>query len=133
MSEKIDRERFLPHPPDAVWAALTDAERLSAWFGAVVEIDPRVGGRATFRFADGRVRAAVVEVADPPRLLKLRWLPFGHDRDGTLHQLPAGEIKYVLGAIAGGTRLVVSERRGAQLRGPQGLARRTDEMIGSAR
>jgi uncharacterized protein YndB with AHSA1/START domain len=31
--DRIEREVWLPAPIDAVWAALTEPERLSAWFG----------------------------------------------------------------------------------------------------
>jgi uncharacterized protein YndB with AHSA1/START domain len=74
--DRIERRIGLPVPPDEVWPALSEGDRLSAWFGAVVSLEARPGGRATFRWPDGRERGAVVEVAEPGRRLVFRWLPF---------------------------------------------------------
>jgi uncharacterized protein YndB with AHSA1/START domain len=34
---RVEREIVVNAPPDEVWAALTEPEQLSAWFGAVAE------------------------------------------------------------------------------------------------
>src|SRR5437667_12685008 len=65
----IEREVTIPVPPEDVWPLMIDADQVSAWFGADVEIDPRPGGRATFRWADGTERAAMVEDVEPERRL----------------------------------------------------------------
>jgi uncharacterized protein YndB with AHSA1/START domain len=107
--EQIEREMVTPAGPDRVWAALTRPDLLSQWFGADAEIDARPGGRAAFRWADGRVRGAVVETAVPERLLVLRWLPFEHDPGGRIRQVPAAAVRFTLRAHPGGTLVQVSE------------------------
>ncbi len=72
MRHNIKMERFLSHPPEKVWKALTDSKALTAWY---VENDfqPVVGHRFTFKTDpgpefDGRLFGQVIEV-DPPRRL----------------------------------------------------------------
>ena len=42
--DRIERTLELAHPPATVWAALTTAEGLAAWFGDEADIDLRPGG-----------------------------------------------------------------------------------------
>src|SRR5918994_88106 len=60
---EVAREVVLPAPPARVWEALSDPEKLSAWFGAEASIEVRSRGRARFRWPDGTERIAVVESA----------------------------------------------------------------------
>jgi uncharacterized protein YndB with AHSA1/START domain len=105
----VERELVTASSPAEVWAALTRPERLSQWFGATVDIDARPGGRATFRWPDGRVRGAVVEAAVPERLLVLRWLPFEHDPSGRIRHVAGTEVRFRLRAHPGGTLMQVTE------------------------
>jgi uncharacterized protein YndB with AHSA1/START domain len=43
--DRIERAVELAHPPGKVWAALTTAEGLGAWFGNEATIDLPPGGR----------------------------------------------------------------------------------------
>src|SRR5580765_1259206 len=52
---------------DAVWAMITDSERLSEWLGGRVEIEPIVGGAVRFELPDdGVVATGVVRDVAPP-------------------------------------------------------------------
>jgi uncharacterized protein YndB with AHSA1/START domain len=106
---RITREVTLPVGRQQVWEALTDAARLSSWFGAHVELEPRPGGRASFRWDDGRERGAVVEESDSPRRFSFRWLPFERDSDGVAIPRGSGRVMFELEEADGGTRLVVTE------------------------
>src|SRR5690242_674653 len=57
---EVTREVVFPAPPEEVWAALTEPERLEEWFANDVELDPRPGGSGTFRWDDGDERHATV-------------------------------------------------------------------------
>ena len=46
--DSIEREVILPVPPARVWAALTQADQLGAWFGTQASIDLRPGGEVVF-------------------------------------------------------------------------------------
>lgn len=68
-------ERRLPHPPEKVWAALTDPAELRHWFPQDVEADFRPGGKMQFTFREGQAPPFDGEVlaCDPPWLLAYRW------------------------------------------------------------
>jgi uncharacterized protein YndB with AHSA1/START domain len=73
----IRRRRSYPHPPAAVWAALTQPDLLTAWFMRTDDFTPSPG--ATFTLVDdqargwsGRVRGTVLD-AQPPSRLAYRW------------------------------------------------------------
>jgi uncharacterized protein YndB with AHSA1/START domain len=93
---QIEREIVFPAPPDEVWEALTDSERLEEWFATEVELDPRPGGEGVFRWGDGEERHAVVREAEPGERLVLDW-----DDDG--------EVVLELEEVEDGTRLRVVE------------------------
>jgi uncharacterized protein YndB with AHSA1/START domain len=66
-------ERTFPHPVSAVWAAVSDPDRLAQWFPTTVEFDElHAGEPITFRFAEDRYPAmsgALQEVTPPSRLV----------------------------------------------------------------
>jgi uncharacterized protein YndB with AHSA1/START domain len=108
-SQLVERHVELSAALPAVWQALTRGAELSAWFGAHVEIEARRGGRASFRWPDGRQREARVDVFDVERQLLLRWLPFERGADGTTSVTPPGHIRFVLEPHEGRTLLTVTE------------------------
>jgi uncharacterized protein YndB with AHSA1/START domain len=97
----------LPAPPDRVWAALTG--EVSDWFGAEVDLDPRPGGLALFRWPDGWERGAVIEEALAPTILVFRWLPFERSATGEIRSVGPGRVEFQLESADGGTRLSVTE------------------------
>ncbi len=87
-----------------VWAALTEPERLSAWFGAgVVEVELRPGGRITFEAGDVRWRG-LVETVEPPRRFAFRWLLREDQVDAV-----RTHVEFLLTPSRQGTRLTVQE------------------------
>lgn len=70
---EVEREVVFPAPPDEVWEALTDAERLEEWFANDVELDARPGGEGVFRWADGDERRAIVRELEEERRIVLDW------------------------------------------------------------
>ena len=116
----VRRSVVLPVPVETVWAALTEAGRLSAWLGGDVELDAFPGGQIVVR-EDGRLRRGVIVDLEPLRHLEIRWLPasrrigfvWGPDDE------PAGssgEVEFHLEpATTGATRLTVVERAPAAL------------------
>jgi uncharacterized protein YndB with AHSA1/START domain len=112
MGQTVDKEIVLPSPPGEVWAALTDEARLAVWFGAEAHLELRPGGLATFRWPDGTVRSATVEVVQDAHLLILRWLPFAEDAQGRRSPRPVTTVRFLLQRTSGGTRLKVTEAAG---------------------
>lgn len=96
---EVEREIVLATPPDEVWEALTEPERLKEWFANDVEFDLARGG--VFRWDDGDVRYAVVEEVVPGRRLAIRWWNPASDEES--------EVVFTLDAVPPGTRIVVTE------------------------
>jgi uncharacterized protein YndB with AHSA1/START domain len=74
--QSIVVEYQLAHPPEKVWRALTDPERLAAWL-MPNDFRPVVGHRFQFRAQpqpgwDGVVHCEVL-VVEPPSLLRYAW------------------------------------------------------------
>src|SRR5258708_6834203 len=64
--DRIERTVELPHPPGKVWAALTTAEGLAAWFGDEAAIDLRPGGSARMTWTGGPTAEMRVERGEEP-------------------------------------------------------------------
>jgi uncharacterized protein YndB with AHSA1/START domain len=96
----VEREIVVPEPPDEVWEALTEPERLEEWFATEVELDARPGGEGVFRWDDGAVRVARIEEVVPGERLGFRW----SDGDGA-----ESRVTIDLADADGGTRLRVVE------------------------
>ena len=93
---EVVREVELESPPEEVWEALTEPERLEEWFANDVELDVRPGGAGVFRWENGEERRATVREAEPGEKLVLAW-----DDEG--------EVEFALEEVVEGTRLVVRE------------------------
>jgi uncharacterized protein YndB with AHSA1/START domain len=68
--------RDLQHPPEKVWAALTEPEQLAAWSPYTADRDLGTPGEATLTMIDGETETklpAVVRRAEPPVLLEYSW------------------------------------------------------------
>jgi uncharacterized protein YndB with AHSA1/START domain len=105
---EVEREVVFPAPPDEVWEALTEAERLEEWFANDVELDARPGGEGVFRWDDGEERHAVVRELEEERRIVLDW-----DDDGQtaieLSEVEEGTLVRVVETAPGfGTALELS-------------------------
>lgn len=85
--------RTLSHPPERVWAALTDPKEMFGWWGEA-DLDPTVGGAVRVRWlnADDTELRGTVKAWDPPRLLEI---------DSDLH----GVLRWELAPVENGTAL----------------------------
>src|SRR5919197_1889740 len=70
---EVTREIVVPAPPEEVWEALTEPERLEEWFANEVELDVRPGGAGLFRWDDGEERRAGVREGEPREGVLLAW------------------------------------------------------------
>jgi uncharacterized protein YndB with AHSA1/START domain len=106
---RFSRTVYLRAPIQRVWEALTEGRQLSAWFGAVVEVEPRPAGSLLFRWPDGRERRATIEELAGPRILSFRWAPFERTADGRPRVVPASRVEFSLRGSSDGTTLTVTE------------------------
>ncbi|MFJ9644008.1 SRPBCC domain-containing protein [Streptomyces sp. NPDC101206] len=107
-NDTITCEKLLPHPPAAVWRALTDPELHARWWAAG-DVKPVVGHRFTLDMgAFGHQSCEVTEVADE-RLLAYRFA------EGTLDTT----VTWTLRPEGTGTRLTLTHA-GFDLDSPMG-------------
>jgi uncharacterized protein YndB with AHSA1/START domain len=109
--DRIERTVELAAPPEKVWAALTTAEGLAAWFGDEAAIDPRPGGSAWMKWNEGHTAQMRVERVEEPRVFGFTWHIFGLPDDDPRRTY----VEFTLEPADGGTRLTVVESGFAQL------------------
>jgi uncharacterized protein YndB with AHSA1/START domain len=109
--DRIERTVELAHPPATVWAALTTAEGLSAWFGNETAIDLRPGGLAWMKWDSGYTADIRVERVEEPRVFGFTWRIFGLPGDDPRRTY----VEFTLEPAGAGTRLTVVESGFAQL------------------
>jgi len=109
--DRIERTVELPHPPAKVWAALTTADGLAAWFGEEADIDLRPGGAARMKWASGYSVEMRVERVEESAVFGFTW---------QIEELPEDDprrtyVEFTLEPAGAGTRLRVVETGFAQL------------------
>ena len=109
--DRIERTVELAHLPEKVWAALTTAEGLGAWFGDEAAIDLRPGGPARMHWADGPTAQMRVERVDEPTVFGFTWHIYGLPEDDPRRTY----VEFTLEPAGAGTRLTVVESGFAQL------------------
>jgi uncharacterized protein YndB with AHSA1/START domain len=134
--DRIERTVELAHSPVKVWAALTTAEGLGAWFGNEATIDLRPGGTARMRWTGGPTVDMRVERVEEPTVFGFTWQIYGLPEDDPRRTY----VEFTLEAAGAGTRLRVVESGFAQLPGDayrkaydgntQGWAKELAELAG---
>ncbi|WP_129311450.1 SRPBCC domain-containing protein [Streptomyces sp. L2] len=107
-SNEINCEKFLPHPPSAVWAALTDPVLHARWWAAG-DVKPLVGHRFTLDMGAWGPQPCEVTEVEPERLLSYRFAEGTLDTTITWRLVPEGR----------GTRLFLTHT-GFDLDSPMG-------------
>ena len=109
--DRIQRTVEIAHPPATVWAALTTADGLSAWFGNQAAIDLRPGGAASMKWDSGHTADMRVERVEEPTLFGFTWHIYGLPGDDPRRTY----VEFTLEPAGQGTRLTVVESGFAQL------------------
>jgi uncharacterized protein YndB with AHSA1/START domain len=110
--DRIERTVEIAHPPAKVWAALTTAEGLGAWFGNEATIDLRPGGAARMRWNEEGLTAEMrVERVEEPTVFGFTWGIYGLPADDPRRTY----VEFTLEPAGAGTRLTVVESGFAQL------------------
>jgi uncharacterized protein YndB with AHSA1/START domain len=136
MQDTIERELILPASLQRVWAALTEADQLAAWFGAQALVDLRPGGLVSFVWDQPGAHvtnSGVIEVVEPPRRFVWRWRtgPEGEPMtrvEFTLEEHPQGTR---LRVVESGFASVPPERREQNMVGWQHELRDLEDYIGA--
>ena len=134
--DRIERTVEIAQPPAKVWAALTTAAGLSAWFGKDASIDLRPGGSARMQFDNGSTVHMRVERVEEPTVFGYTWQIYGLPEDDPRRTY----VEFTLEPAGAGTRLTVVESGFAQLPeddyrtafdgNAQGWSKELDELAG---
>jgi uncharacterized protein YndB with AHSA1/START domain len=111
--DRIERTVQVDAPPGKVWAALTTAEGLGAWFGNEAAIDLRPGGSARLSWTSGERIDLRVERVEEPTVFGFTWHIYGLPEDDPRRTY----VEFTLEPAGSGTRLRVVETGFAQLPG----------------
>jgi uncharacterized protein YndB with AHSA1/START domain len=109
--DRIERTVEVAQPPATVWAAITTAEGLGAWFGNEATIDLRPGGWARMSFAGGHHADMRIERVEEPTVFGFTWHIYGLPEDDPRRTY----VEFTLEQVGAGTRLTVIETGFAQL------------------
>lgn len=109
--DRIERTVEIARPPDEVWAALTTAEGLGAWFGDEATIDLRPGGSARMTWTGGHKADMRIERVEEPTVFGFTWRIYGLPEDDPRRTY----VEFTLRPIGAGTRLTVIETGFAQV------------------
>ncbi len=109
--DRIQRTVDIAHPPATVWAALTTADGLSAWFGNQAAIDLRPGGAAWMKWDSGHTAKIRVERVEEPTVFGFTWPVYGLPDDDPRRTY----VEFTLEPAGPGTRLTMVESGFAQL------------------
>ncbi len=97
-------EEFYPHPPDAVWRALTDPAALATWM-MPNDFEPQVGRRFSFKReatppnTRGTIECEVLAI-EPPARMVWSWL--------STDEGAPNRVEFRLEPVTGGTRLILT-------------------------
>lgn len=97
---RIHFERELPHPPERVWAWLTEPDKLERWLPGC-SIDPQIGGAVRFDFGEEGAATGEVIRVEPYSLIEHTWKWEG---------VPTSHVAWELAPSAAGTRLTLTHR-----------------------
>jgi uncharacterized protein YndB with AHSA1/START domain len=109
--DRIQRTVEIAHTPARVWAALTTAEGLAAWFGDAATIDLRPGGAAQMTWTAGHKASMRIERVEAPSVFGFTWGIYGLPDDDPRRTY----VEFTLAPTRDGTRLTVVESGFAQL------------------
>ncbi len=92
----VRRSILVKAPPETVFEAFLDTEKLSDWYYDSSEIDLRAGGFLRFQGIEGEVTAVIDELEVPSRLVM------------TYHAPWWGQVEWEMAATKTGTRVKIA-------------------------
>ena len=108
----VRRTVTIAAPIEKVWAAVTEPEHISRWFGQAAVLDElAVGAHGSFTWDDYGTIPVRIEELDPPRVVAYRW----SNESGNAIAVDSVDpehstvFRFTLEAVEGGTQLTVVE------------------------
>lgn len=123
-TDRVEREIVISAPRERVWAVLTEPGHVARWFGDLVEIDLRPGGRAVFGWTEYGSHEARIERVEPPGFFSYRW---AHQAGDPVAGDTSTLVEFTLEQAGSGTRLRVVETGFATLAGEEDRSTAVEE------
>lgn len=106
-TKTLRKERYYPHPREAVWVALTDPHAIAEWLMPNT-FRPELGAEFTFQVDPMKLCGETktickVEAFEPPARMVWSWV--GHRKNGKV--MEPMRLEWTLAEEGGGTRLVL--------------------------
>ncbi len=98
----IEREIRIEAPPMAVYRSFVEPDRMAAWMGVAVDLDPRPGGALRVNVTGQQVAVGQFVELDPPRRVVFTW---GWEEPG--HPVPPGSSTVEVTLTADGAATVL--------------------------
>jgi len=70
----VSFERYLKHPVEKVWRAISSPEQMAKWLTVNSEMELKVGGQLAFMWENGDLVEGKFTKIDPPYELEYTWL-----------------------------------------------------------
>lgn len=128
--DRIERTIDLAHPPATVWAAVTTADGLAAWFGHHADVDLRPGGTARLAWDGGASQDLRVERVEEPSVFAFTWQIDGMPDDDPRRTYVEFTLEPAGDPVGAGTRLTVVESGFAQFSDDQHATAYPDHVAG---
>ncbi|WP_374855914.1 SRPBCC family protein [Herbiconiux wuyangfengii] len=98
-------------PIEKVWAAVTEPEHISRWFGQTALTGAGAGARGTITWPDRDAIPVRIEVIDEPRLVSYRWCNpcLGEPVPSEIDEAHSTVFTFTLEPAPDGTQLTVVE------------------------
>ena len=108
---EIKKELVIKSPPSRVFKAITDPKQLTQWFPDVASLEPKVGGKISFRFSESNsktisdnqiIEGEIIELEKNKRLV----YTWGHPNDS---KFPLTQVTWNLESIGiGMTKVTIT-------------------------
>ena len=124
MQDIIQREITVKAPKEKVYNAITDPNKITAWFPNKVEGDLKVGESAIFTFTDHNHQVRVfVEASNPFEYFSYRWVPGGQGSIDNEKDENTTLVEFIIEDVEDGTKVTLKE---------SGFASLPDEVAGAS-
>ncbi len=115
VKDSIEKEIVVKASQESVYEAVTNPEKIVAWFPNGVEGALEVGQQALFDFGNsGKVRV-YIESAKPHEYFAYRWVPGRGNYVGDVLAVPNTLVEFTIQPVSNGTKVTLKETGFASL------------------
>lgn len=109
MNDCIQREIVINASQERVFSAITDPEKIVAWFPEAVEGSLAVGERPILSFGEHGKNQIYIEASKPNEYFAYRWVPGSKHFMGDVLSVPNTLVEFFITEDAVGTKVVLKE------------------------